>query len=212
MMRRRLAVLFSLSVCLTLGSAGLALAHVTVSPEEVSPGSSGEYTVSVPNELDAPTVEVRVEVPEGFQVDEVDEAPGWSVEEEEEGGRVAAISWSGGEIPVEGSEEFVFGATAPEEAGEFAFRATQTYSDGTVVEWTGPEDSGEPASVVSVTGGETSGDSGHDGHSHGDDHGSVTEAPLPDSGGAGYATLAGGLALMLLGASALRVSALRGRS
>lgn len=192
-----LLVLFSLSACLTLLVAGAALAHVEVSPGEVRAGSSETFTVSVPTELDVPTTEVRVEVPEGFEVTGVEEVAGWQVEEEEEGGRVTAITWTGGEIPADGSEEFVFEATVPEEAGEFPFRAIQTYEDGTVVEWTGAEDSNEPASVVRVGEGP---DDEAGSHGHGHSHGSGA-APLPDSGGAGYALLGGGLALMLLGAA-----------
>ncbi len=199
-MKKRLFVLLSFSICLTFIVAGAALAHVSVSPEEVSAGGSAAFTVSVPTELDVPTTEVRVEIPEGFDAVGVDEFPGWRVEEEE-AGRLSAISWSGGEIPVEGSEEFAFEATAPEEAGEFPFRAIQTYEDGTVVEWIGPEGSNEPASVVTVSQGESDGaeDGGHD-HSQSPEG----AAPLPDSGGAGYAALGGGLAMVLLGAGLLR--------
>lgn len=192
------------SACLTIGAAGAALAHVEVSPGEVSGGGSVAFTVSVPTELDIPTAEVRVEIPAGFEVESVDEAPGWRVGEEEEAGRIAAITWSGGEIPVEGSEEFAFQATAPEEAGEFPFRATQTYEDGTVVEWAGPEDSNEPAPIVAVTEG-TNGDTDHEGHDHGGDRGSnAPSVPLPDSGGAGYAALGAGLAMMLFEVGMLR--------
>lgn len=41
-------------------------------------------------------------------------------------------------------------AKTPKETGEFSWRAFQAYEDGSVVEWTGPPDSEEPASVVKV--------------------------------------------------------------
>jgi len=49
-----------------------------------------------------------------------------------------------------------------------------------------------------------SGDASHDGHGH--DHGDseTVSAPLPDSGGAAYALLGGGLAMMLLGVAIVR--------
>lgn len=176
---KKLATLLSISTFLTLSAAGAAFAHVEVSPGEVSGGGSETFTVSVPTELDVPTTEVRVEIPEGFEVESADEPSGWRVEEEVEGGRVAAISWSGGEIPVDGSEEFTFEATAPADAGEYPFRAIQTYEDGTVVEWVGPEDSNEPASIVTASEGTSGGEDTN--HSHGS-HGSETpSAPLPDS-------------------------------
>ena len=39
---------------------------------------------------------------------------------------------------------------APEDAGAVQFRVVQTYSDGNVVRWIGPEDSEEPAAQLTV--------------------------------------------------------------
>ena len=44
-------------------------------------------------------------------------------------------------------------AQTPEEPGGYPWRATQTYEDGSTVEWTGAPDSEEPASVVEVVSG-----------------------------------------------------------
>jgi uncharacterized protein YcnI len=135
---------------LTLGTAGVAWAHVVVSPEEVPTESYQVLTVRAPTEKDIPTTGIRVEVPEGFTVTGVQPVPGWESEFEEEGGLIRAISWSGGEIQPQEFQQFPIQARTPEEPGEYAWRAFQTYQDGSVVEWTGPEDAEEPASVVEV--------------------------------------------------------------
>ena len=143
-----------LSTCLMLATAGVAWAHVVVSPEEVPADSFQVLTVRVPTEKDIPTTEVRVEVPEGFTVSRVQPVPGWDYELEEDGGVVRAITWSGGELGATEFQGFAIQARTPEETGEYAWRAFQTYEDGSVVEWIGPEDAEErgeePASVVEV--------------------------------------------------------------
>lgn len=139
-----------LSVFLTLAVPSIASAHVRVLPEEVPAGSFEVFTVRVPTEKDIPTTGVRVEVPEGFTISRVEPVPGWDYELEEEAGVVSAITWSGGEIGATEFQQFNVQGQTPEETGEYAWNAYQTYEDGEIVEWTGPEDSEEPASVVRV--------------------------------------------------------------
>ncbi len=78
--------LMALSTFLTLAVAGVASAHVVVSPEEVPSDSFEKLIVRVPTEKDTPTTGVRVEVPEGFTVLGVQPVPGWNYEFEEEAG------------------------------------------------------------------------------------------------------------------------------
>ena len=139
-----------LSTFLTLAVASVASAHVRVLPEEVPAGSFEVFTVRVPTEKDIPTTGIRVEVPEGFTISRVEPVPGWDYELEEEAGVVSAITWSGGEIGATEFQQFNVQGQTPEETGEYAWNAYQTYEDGEIVEWTGPEDSEEPASVVRV--------------------------------------------------------------
>jgi uncharacterized protein YcnI len=140
----------ALSASLTLAVASVAWAHVVVSPEEVAAGGYETLIVSVPTEKEVPTTEVRVEVPEGFTLSGVQPVPGWEYEFEEDGGLITAVSWSGGEIGPREFQQFLVQAQAPEEPGGYSWRAIQTYEDGSVVEWTGPPDAEEPASVVEV--------------------------------------------------------------
>ena len=143
----------ALSSSLTLAVASVAWAHVVVSPEEVAAGDYETLTVSVPTEKEVPTTEVRVEVPDGFVLSGVQPVPGWEYGFEEDGGLITAVRWSGGEIGPREFQQFLVQAQAPEEPGGYSWRAIQTYEDGSVVEWTGPPDAEEPASVVEVVSG-----------------------------------------------------------
>lgn len=140
-----------------------ALAHVTVQPNEAPTGSFFKFVVRVPNEKeDADTTKVQVTLPDlvfvSFQpkegwdrkvtmrkLDEPIEVFGSEVDEV-----VDTITWSGGSIAPGEFDEFGFSARTPDEAGALTFPALQTYSNGEVVEWTGPADADEPAAQVNV--------------------------------------------------------------
>src|SRR3712207_2027018 len=143
----------ALSTCTMLAVSAPAWAHVVVSPEEVTAGDYATLTVSVPTEKEIPTTEIRVEVPEGFLLSGVQPVPGWEHAFEEDGGIVTAVTFSGGEILSREFQQFLVQAQAPEEPGEYPWKAFQTYKDGSDVEWTGPPDSEEPASVIEVVSG-----------------------------------------------------------
>jgi uncharacterized protein YcnI len=130
-----------------------AWAHVVVSPEQVTAGDYETLTVSVPTEKEIPTTKIRVEVPEGFLLSGVQPVPGWKHTLEEKGGVVTAVTFSGGEIRPREFQQFLVQAQAPEEPGEYPWKAIQTYQDGSVVEWVGAPDSEEPASVIKVVSG-----------------------------------------------------------
>ena len=150
-------LLFAVGAVVSVGAvltlAAPAQAHVVVSPEEVTAGEYETLTVSVPTEKEIPTTEIRVEVPEGFLLSGVQPVPGWEHTFEEDGGVVTAVTFSGGEIGPREFQQFLVQAQAPEEPGGYPWRATQTYEDGSTVEWTGAPASEEPASVVEVVSG-----------------------------------------------------------
>jgi uncharacterized protein YcnI len=130
-----------------------AWAHVVVSPEVVTAGDYEPLTLSVPTEKEIPTTKIRVEVPEGFLLSGVQPVPGWEHNFQEDGGVVRAVTFSGGEIRSQEFQQFLLQAQAPDKPGEYPWKAIQTYEDGSVVEWTGPPDSEEPASVIEVLSG-----------------------------------------------------------
>ena len=115
-----------------------AWAHVVVSTEKVTVGDYETLTVSVPKEKEIPTTEIRVEVPEGFLLSGVQPVPGWEHTFEEDGGVLTAVTLSGGEIRPREFQQFLVQAQAPEEPGQYPWKAFQTYKDGSVVEWTAP--------------------------------------------------------------------------
>jgi uncharacterized protein YcnI len=142
-----------LGICTMLALSAPAWAHVVVSPEVVTAGDYETLTVSVPTEKEIPTTKIRVEVPEGFLLSGVQPVPGWEHTFQEDGGVVTAVTFSGGDIRPQEFQQFLVQAQAPEEPGEYPWKAFQTYEDGSVVEWTGAPDSEEPASVVEVVSG-----------------------------------------------------------
>jgi uncharacterized protein YcnI len=196
-----------LGVGMMLAVSAPAWAHVVVSPEKVTAGDYETLTVSVPTEKEMPTTKIRVEVPEGFLLSGVQPVPGWEHAFQEDGGVVRAVTFSGGEIRPQEFQQFLLQAQTPEEPGEYPWKAFQTYEDGSVVEWTGPTDSEEPASVVEVV----SGGSEHHQSSPQPSAASASQKDggeakiLTDTGGANPAVYAG------LGFVGLVVSALLAR-
>jgi uncharacterized protein YcnI len=185
-------------------------AHVVVSPEEVAGGDYETLTVSVPTEKEVPTTEIRLEVPKGFLLSGVQPVPGWEHAFEEDGGVVTAVTFSGGEIRPREFQQFLVQAQAPQEPGEYPWRAIQTYEDGSVVEWTGPPDAEEPASVVEVVAGGSSAGSPESGSTHPQASNASQEArgtgeTLTDTGGTNPSVYAG------LGVAALAISVLLAR-
>lgn len=188
---------------LLFGSAP-AWAHVVVGPEEVTAGDYETLTVSVPTEKEVPTTEVRVEVPDGFTLSGVQPVPGWEHDFEEKGGLIRAVTWSGGEIGPQEFQQFLVQAQAPDEPGEYAWKAFQTYKDGSVVEWTGPADAEEPASIVAVVAG-----GGAEGHADeggaADEHGGTDADTLAQTGGTNVLLYAGlGIGALAVGGLLLR--------
>lgn len=163
-----------LAVLPVLVSAGVASAHVSVLPKQSTVNGFERYTVRVPTEKDLPTTKVRVELPEGSTFSSVLPLPGWSFATEKDAtGKVVAFSWSGGEIKRGEFFEFGISVRNPKTAGVVAWKAFQTYADGSVVEWTGPAGADQPAPTVTLVegGGAATG------------HGAA-EAPTPAPGAA----------------------------
>jgi uncharacterized protein YcnI len=141
-----------------------AMAHAKVAPPIVQKGTDNVFTVAVPTESEsANTTMVELNVPEGFGIDAVMPAPGWKIATEKTGSGenadITKITWSGGSIPPEQATNFEFVGGA-DSAKNYDFSVRQTYSDGKVVDWNGPESSDAPAPVVeakdSLGGGGTS--------------------------------------------------------
>jgi uncharacterized protein YcnI len=147
----RPAVLSIAALVAVLAFASIASAHVTVWPRESFRNASELYAVRVPSEKPIPTVRVRVEFPEGVVASRFVPAPGWQREvEKDANGRIVAATWSGGSIASDEIGLFQFSARNPDRIGPVAFKAYQTYADGSVVEWVNPGEP-QPAAVVQLT-------------------------------------------------------------
>ena len=166
MLRRRFAPLLAVASALALVAAPAAFAHFAFVPGEAPARSFARLQLSVPNERDdASTVRVAVEIPESIRFVRVPPTPGWQVKVEREPldepllvgnrrveDRISVVEWSGGEITGSGSQSFAIRLALPRAAGRaIAFRATQTYSSGEVVEWVGEPGSDTPAPRLTVT-------------------------------------------------------------
>ena len=160
----RIVLLCSLVTALVV--TPVAAAHVTVNPGEWEAGGFARFAVRVPNEqANADTTEVTVQFPENVISASFQPVPGWkrtvemaTLDEpveifgEQVTERIASVTWSGGTIAPGEFQEFGVSFQVPETPGEeLVFPSLQTYSNGEVVRWIGPEDSDTPAPIVAVT-------------------------------------------------------------
>ncbi|WP_235000447.1 YcnI family copper-binding membrane protein [Virgibacillus dakarensis] len=137
--------------------APIAEAHVTVHPSESSTNDYEKYTVRVPVEKDTNTTEVKLEVPEGINLVSVLPMPDWDYKlEKDDNDVITSVTWLTKDKGIGPNEfiEFSFIGANPGEPGEFSWKAYQTYDDGSVVDWVGPADADEPASVTKVVEGD----------------------------------------------------------
>jgi uncharacterized protein YcnI len=131
---------FGLGVsALVFGFAGVASAHVTVKPGEAVTGAFMTFNVGVPVEKNLPTTAVKLEIPAGLGHVMPTVKPGWTIQTEKEGtgeeAVVKSITWSGNEIGAGYRDDFTFSAKTPDKPVELQWKAYQTYSDGSVVDW-----------------------------------------------------------------------------
>ena len=109
-----------------------------------------QFTLAVPTEKEgATTTEIQLTVPDGVAIDSFEPEPGWKRTVSATGSGDAAVvntvTWTGGATPTDEDSVFRFKATLTGGSKTYTFGVRQTYSDGSVVEWTGPESSDTPA-------------------------------------------------------------------
>jgi uncharacterized protein YcnI len=135
-----------------LVAAPAAFAHAEMTPSVARAKDGQLFTLAVPTEKEgAKTTKIELTPPVGFEVDSFAPSPGWKREVhasgEGEEATVQKVTWSGGAVPTEEDAVFQFVAT-PQDAKTYTFGVRQTYSDGSVVDWNGPEDSDTPSARV----------------------------------------------------------------
>jgi uncharacterized protein YcnI len=151
----RLTLGATLTAALVLAPALGASAHVAITPNSAEPGASVEVDFRVPNEsAEASTVSVSVALPQDTPFTSVSyqPVPGWTAtiatstlpEPVTMGGNTITeaptnITWTATDgigLTSGQYERFVATLSPVPDTGYVLFPVTQTYSDGTVAEWT----------------------------------------------------------------------------
>ncbi len=151
--RARVALVLGAALGVALWTAAAASAHAIVSPAVAKAGVLQQFTLSVPTEKDGlTTTKVELTVPSGFAIDSFEPPPaGWTQQTRATGSGeetvVQSVTWTGGHVPTGQDAVFRFDATVAR-AGTVTFDVRQTYSDGSVVDWKGPESADDPAPTV----------------------------------------------------------------
>ena len=142
-------------VCVVLAAfayAASASAHAELSPSVVLKEHSQVFTLAVPTEVeDVTTTKVELTPPEGFSIDSFVPSLGWKRDAQQTGSGedavVTKVTWDGGKVPTGEDAAFSF-LGRPDSSQTYTFAVRQTYSDGSVVDWSGAESSDAPAPTV----------------------------------------------------------------
>jgi uncharacterized protein YcnI len=151
----RVALVAALAGSASLLAAATASAHARISPPVSVAGKLQLYSLAVPTEKSGvTTTKVALTVPAGFGIDSFAPAPpGWTRQIQQTGAGDSAVitkvTWIGGKTPTGEDSVFEFLAQ-PSSTGTYTFQVQQTYSDGSIVNWSGPETSDAPAPAIDV--------------------------------------------------------------
>jgi uncharacterized protein YcnI len=134
--------------------AASASAHARMSPAVSLANELQLYSLGIPTEkANAFTTKVVLTLPTGFSIDSFVPSPGWKRVEQSTGSGdnavITQVTWTGGHVPTEEDSLFQFLAQ-PAKAGTYTFHVQQTYSDGSIVDWSGPESAAAPAPTIDV--------------------------------------------------------------
>jgi uncharacterized protein YcnI len=148
---KRTLVVGAVAAVAALITAGVASAHAHVSPPVALAKLSQVYTLAVPTEKSSNTTQIEFTVPSGFGIDSFVPAPGWKRTVQQSGSGenavIQKVTWSGGSVPTGEDSAFSFLAS-PDSSKTYTFGVRQSYADGSVVDWSGPESSDTPAPTV----------------------------------------------------------------
>jgi uncharacterized protein YcnI len=132
----------------------MASAHVTIGPKETSQGAYEMFTVKVPSEkADVSTTKIQVLIPEDVNITRFEPKPGWTYEiQKDDSDKITSVTWTtqGDGLSATEFGQFNMNGKVSDKATEIVWKAIQTYSDGSVVEWVEAEEANYPASVTVV--------------------------------------------------------------
>ena len=129
-----------------------AWAHAEISPAVAKAKTTQLFALAVPTEKEGvTTTKVELTSPDGFGIDSFVPSPGWKRQVQQTGSgenaEVQRVTWSGGSTPTDEDAVFQFLAS-PTSSKKYTFSVRQTYSDGSVVDWSGPTSSDSPAPTL----------------------------------------------------------------
>ncbi len=133
--------------------AAQASAHARISPAVSLSGKLQLYSLAVPTEKDGIfTTKIVLTVPDGFGIDSFAPPPaGWKQSLKQTGSGsnavITEVTWTGGHTPTGEDSLFQFLAQGAS-AKTYTFSVQQTYSDGSIVNWSGPESSDHPSPTI----------------------------------------------------------------
>jgi uncharacterized protein YcnI len=152
--QRQVAVTVFATALVALAFAGVASAHARLSPAVALTKQLQLFTLAVPTEKAGATTQVVFTPPAGFTIDSFVPSPGWKRAVKQSGsGETAVIqqvTYSGGSTPTGEDSTFSFLAQLAS-SKIYTFGVQQTYSDGSVVDWAGPESSDAPAPTIEAS-------------------------------------------------------------
>jgi uncharacterized protein YcnI len=148
----RHAVVAAAAAAAALAFTASAFAHAGLSPAVAKTKADQELTLTAPTEEEGvTTTAVELTAPEGLTIFSFEDSPGWKREETTQGSGEAKVikqvTWSGGNVPTGRLAVFRFIGNLDSDKS-YAVHVRQTYSNGEVVDWTGPEGSDTPAPVI----------------------------------------------------------------
>lgn len=133
--------------------AGIASAHVVVSPQDALQGTFQEFTVRVPNEKNIPTMKVELDIPTDVDISQLNPVSGWKYALiKDTSGKITKITWSkiGDGLAPSEFEKFSIAGLISKSATAINWKAHQIYKDGSIVDWVGNDKSETPAPVTKV--------------------------------------------------------------
>jgi len=144
------------AVVAALAIAAGASAHARISPPVALAKQLQLFTLAVPTEEEGATAAtIELTPPAGFGIDSFAPSPGWKRSVQQTGSGDSAViqkvTWTGGSVPTGEDAVFQFLAS-PSSSKTYTFRVRQTYSNGKIVDWSGPESSDAPAPTIEAKG------------------------------------------------------------
>jgi uncharacterized protein YcnI len=145
-----------------------AFAHAELFPKQIPSGDGYLLSLAVPNEkANASTTQIQITMPADFDLEHGAPVPGWTVAvagQHTVNGQLSggdSITWKG---KLSGTQLAVLPFSGvPKKVKAYAFTVRQTYSDGSVVVWSGAETSDTPAARIEATAAASSASSGGSG-------------------------------------------------